>query len=221
MFRQFGIQLVFAFAAFLGPAIAAAQNVPLTRAKVGDWVEFKATASLLPGSPPQTLTMRYTVKAKADSTATITVKNSAGDVVASEHDLEWPLDKPFDGSRLAAGPANDRVKVTLDKTIPDAKHTIKGKEFQGTAYQYKVAIDLAGALGGLEVPGGDKVKPLEATVTYLVTPDAPVLGIAAFSMKGGLGNVNYELADGTGVAEVLNPLGANAKGKAKAKAKTK
>jgi hypothetical protein len=40
-------------------------------------------------------------------------------------------------------------------------------------------------------------------VTYLVTPEAPVLGIAAFSMKGFI-NVKYELSDGTGVASLLD-----------------
>jgi hypothetical protein len=198
MIRPIGIRLAFAIIILLPPAFAAAQNVPLTKAAVGDWVEFKGTVvSIFAGA--QTHTMRYTVKAKTDKTATVTAKSLVGDAVESERDIEWPLDQPLDAVKLAAG-GDDKVTVTFEKNIPELKYKIKDKEFQGTGYQYKLAIDL---FRGLDIPEAEKAKPLETTVTYLVTPEAPVLGIGAFSMKGFI-NVKYELSDGTGVAALLD-----------------
>ena len=201
MFRQLALQLLFCLTVLLAPALAVAQNVPLSKAAVGDWVELKGEAATLVPFVTVTSTMRFTVKAKSEKTATIvvTVKSPAGDEV-SESESEWPLDKPFDFEKMAAlaGAAAGDVKVTLEK-IPDLKHKIKNKEFQGTGYKYKMAVDL---FRGLDIPEAEKGKPVETTITYLVTPDAPVVGIAVISLKG-LANVRYELSDGTGVAAIL------------------
>src|SRR6478752_4816644 len=108
MIQQIGLRIVFAIATLVAPALAVAQNVPLTRASVGDWVEFNAIApSILPGAEPQTLTMRYTVKAKTATMATVTAKSWAGDVLISEQDIDWPLDQPLDAVKLA-GVASDK-----------------------------------------------------------------------------------------------------------------
>jgi hypothetical protein len=190
-------------------SLCGADESPLAKAAVGDWVEFQGDAPRLDGlvKTDTKLTIRYTVKAKTDKVATLNVKSWSGELEMADGDFDVPLDQPFNAALLAPT-ASDKVNVKLEKTVPNLKYKIKGKEFQGTAYQYKMGVDL---FSGLGFPAGEekgkkveKAKNLEISLSYFVSPDAPVLGIALFSVSG-LTSVRYELSDGTGVGPLLYP----------------
>jgi hypothetical protein len=179
------------------------EDSPLQKAAVGDWVEFQGISPKLGGLPgtDAAVSIRYTVKAKTDKTATLNVKSSTGEFETSNSDFELPLDQPLDASALMPT-RGEKGSFKLDRTIPNLKYKIKGKEFQGTGVQYKAELDL---FSGLGLPKGDESAPKpEMAVVYFVTPQAPVLGVAMFTVKGFV-PVRFELTDGTGVSELLYP----------------
>src|SRR5688500_10325204 len=84
------------------PFHSVADDSPLAKAAVGDWVEFKGTAPSLGGlvKTPTTLTLRFTVKSKTDKSATLTAKSWAGEHEQPQREIEVPLDVLFDPSKL-------------------------------------------------------------------------------------------------------------------------
>lgn len=198
---------------------------PLEKANVGDWVEFTGQTSGggYPGTPAQTLTIRYTLKAKTETEATLTIKSWVGKDETSEREIKMPLDKPFDITSLAPN-KDDKVEIKLEETLTDRKLKVGRKEFTGTIYRYTMAVDLFGGLGlvgsggkGKKKTDGDKPKtneekpaeqakgkPVKMTIAMFLSPEAPVLGMVSFSMDG-IQKVVYKLSDGTGVPPLLYP----------------
>lgn len=196
---------------------------PLTKAKVGDWVEFTGQTSggVFPGMAAPTLTIRYTVKAKTETEATLAVTTWVGNRETGEREIKMPLNKPLDIASLTPG-KDDKVEIKLEETLTDRKLKVGKKEFTGTIYKYKMAIDL---FGGLDLGGGGgkgkkksddkpkeedkpsekaKGKPIEMTIGIFLSPEAPVIGMVSMSMDG-ITKVVYKISDGTGVGPLLNP----------------
>jgi hypothetical protein len=183
-------------------ASARGADSPLQKAAVGDFVEFRSAQG--------NVYVRYTVKAKTDKTATLTVKSWSGELEMGEREVELPLAGSLDLQKLVPT-SDDKVEVKFDKEVPNLKYKVKSKEFAGTAYTYKMNVDLFGSLLSAVKGADDKAEDkatdegkLEMTIAYFVSPEAPVLGLVAIAFKGGF-PLRLELSDGTGVADMLYP----------------
>lgn len=207
---------------------AHAQESPLQRAAVGDFVEYEGSIPALEtlkglgglagldGLDALTgkLKIRYKVTAKTETTATIEVAMFSGDNEMPGRTFDIPLDKPLDPILLTPT-ADERVKIKLEKKVPNLKYKVQEKEFSGEGYVYKAEMDLFGGAGaagleGFDIPGLEGLKEVakktEMTLSYFVSPEAPVLGIVVIKMQGPA-DAKFVLSAGTGVSKLITPSG--------------
>jgi hypothetical protein len=173
--------LAFAFVVCLAPLAAPAQEKtenPYKKAKVGDFVAYRMTTSVM--GKDIALDMKQTLSAKDDFEATLkTSITLMGNELKSETS-KVDLTKPFDP---VAAVTQGNKKGKFEKT-GEGKEKIKvgGKEYDCTWVGGKVVADVMG-------------KKLESDVKIWIAKTVPLSGMVKMEIKSNLADVKMELSD--------------------------
>jgi len=148
----------FAFLAILSCMLSTARaeelENPYKKVDVGDWVEWKTEAM------GQEMTMKETVKAKDETSVTLTIESKAmGQTHSQEHKID--LTKPYDPKKPQGEANNAKVEI-----VEKGTETIKvaEKEYKCNWTKVKVTMDMAG-------------KTIETNAKTYVCTDVPMGGV--------------------------------------------
>lgn len=166
-------------AAFILVALAAwtvqAQNA--AKPKVGDWVQWKNTSSIM--DKEFTVTVKQSVKAVDEKNVTVEFETTFGDKAFPGKEVQIPLDQfsdPLKAMQIGKGKAKGKVeKLESGKANVDAA----GKKYATEWTSYKVS-DFGG-------------KDMEATVKIWISQDVPLNGMVRMEMNFGAGKSTMEL----------------------------
>ena len=130
------------------------QENPYKKADVGDWMEWKMSMM------GQEATTKQTVKAKDDTSVTLTVETKMmGQTQTQEHKID--LTKPFDPNKPQQDIPNAKVEI-----VEKGNETIKvgDKEYKCNWTKVKVTMDVQG-------------NTIESNAKTYVCPDVPLGGM--------------------------------------------
>jgi hypothetical protein len=173
--------LAFALIVCLAPLAAPAQEKgdnPFKTAKVGDYVAYKMTTSVM--GKDLAMDMKQTVSAKDDAEVTLkTAITFMGNALPAQT-TKIDLTKPYDPA-TAAIQGNKQGK--FEKT-GEGKDKIKvgGKTYECTWLAGKVVADVKG-------------QKIESDVKLWFTKSVPLSGLLKMEIKSNLANVQMELSD--------------------------
>jgi hypothetical protein len=148
---------------------------PYKDAKVGDYVSFKMSTSVM-GKDLQ-MTMKQTVTAKSDTEATVKTAVSFMEMELPGQTTKIDLTKPFD----VAAAATQGKKGTFEKK-GEGKEKVKvgDKSYDCTWISGKVVAD-------------NKGMKIESDVKFWISKSVPLSGLVKMEMKSNIANVNMEL----------------------------
>jgi uncharacterized protein YpmS len=141
-------------------SLAADEENPYKKAKVGDYATYKMTTKVAGTSLEGTITQ--TISAKSDKEVTLKVTGSLNGAEIPAQEQKIDLTKPFDPTKSALPPGTE---ATVEK-LKDGKEKIKagGKEYETKWESYKVKAKA----NGMEI---------EAEIKAWQSKDAPLLMI--------------------------------------------
>jgi hypothetical protein len=136
--RVFAAVLTLAVAPF---AVAAEEENPYKKAKVGDYATYKMVTKVLGMNIEGTVTQ--TVTAKDDKEVTVKTTGSAGDMEFPAQEQKIDLTKPFDPTKAGKLPAGADVKV---EKLKDGTEKLKlGSKEHATKWEtYKLKMKQMG-----------------------------------------------------------------------------
>jgi hypothetical protein len=141
--------LAAALVLFAAPfAVAADEENPYKKAKVGDFATYKMTTKVAGLNIEGTVTQ--TVIAKDDKEVTIKTTGSAGDMEFPAQEQKIDLTKPFDPTKAGKLPAGADVKVDKQKDGTE-KLKVAGKEYSTKWETYKLQMKQMGVEFGADM----------------------------------------------------------------------
>jgi hypothetical protein len=173
--------LVFAVAVFLMPVVSQGQDKddnPFKKAKVGDYLLFKMSTSVM-GKDVE-MTMKQTVTAMDEKEATVKATTSFMGLELPAQTTKVDLTKPYDPASAAA---QGKGKGKFEKT-GEGKEKIKvgDKTYDCTWLAGKVVADVKG-------------KAFNSDIKVWFSPAVPLSGMVKMEMKSNLANVVMELTE--------------------------
>jgi hypothetical protein len=170
----------FAAVAFLATSVSQGQEKnenPFRKAKVGDFVAYKMTTSLM-GNKLE-LSMKQTVTAKNEKEVTLNTATMFMGNALPGQETKVDLTKPYDPAAAATGDKKGKFEKT-----GEGKEKIKigNKEYECTWMTGKVTADANG-------------MKLESDIKAWFSPSVPLTGMIKLEMKSDLANVVMELSE--------------------------
>jgi hypothetical protein len=174
--RLFPFAVVFLFAPMASSGQEKGDN-PYKEAKVGDYVAFKMTTSVM-GKDIE-MTMKQTVTAKSDTEATVKTAVAFMGTELPGQSTKIDLTKPYD---FTAAAMQGKQKGKFEKT-GEGKEKLKvgDKTYECTWMSGKVVAD-------------NKGMKIESDVKVWFTKAVPLSGLVKMEMKSNLANVQMELS---------------------------
>jgi len=154
------------------------QDNPFRKAKVGDFVGYKVTTSVMGKSID--VEMKQVVSAKTDKEATLTTTATVMGMQAPPRDTKIDLTKEYDPIAAAT---QAKGKGTFEKTgTGKEKLSVNGKNYDCEWIKGKVVADAGG-------------KKLESDVQIWFSKALPLTGMVKMSMKSNFLEMTMEATD--------------------------